>query len=67
MKPCRFCGDPSHRCEQINGSCGWLLVAAEVFSAPMLGTLRQQSAACVLLRQAMLKHRGLIVSMTGAS
>ena len=28
---CRWCGDESHRCEQINGSCGWLLVAAEMW------------------------------------
>lgn len=60
---CRWCGDPSFACEQVNGSCGWLLVAEDTFSAEVLCTQIQKSAACVLLRAACDKHLGLITLM----
>jgi hypothetical protein len=64
---CRWCGDPAYTCKQTDNdpdSCGWLLVAEDTFSADVLKTKIQRSAACVLLRTACCKHSWLIHSMT---
>lgn len=59
---CRWCGDETAACEQINGSCGWLLVAGDVSRSNTRGRF-DKSAATPLVRKAVEEHFGMIVGM----